>query len=67
MIYCENGSFDIDGKPIHDHAKEGMLTFTQVIQKSSNIGTAKVALRLGEKKLKHYIQAFGLGRKPASI
>ncbi|MBI1821088.1 MAG: penicillin-binding protein 2 [Nitrospirae bacterium] len=62
-IYCENGSFDIDGKPIHDHAKEGMLTFTQVIQKSSNIGTAKVALRLGEKKLKQYIQAFGFGSK----
>ncbi|MHB8481999.1 MAG: peptidoglycan D,D-transpeptidase FtsI family protein [Nitrospiria bacterium] len=63
LIDCENGSFDIEGKPIHDHSKEGMLTFTQVIQKSSNIGTAKVALRLGENKLKHYIQAFGFGSK----
>ena len=63
VIFCENGLFEIDGKPIHDHSKEGMLTFTQVIQKSSNIGTAKVALRLGENRLKHYIQAFGFGSK----
>ncbi|MBI1819813.1 MAG: penicillin-binding protein 2 [Nitrospirae bacterium] len=63
VIYCENGSFAIDGKTIHDHTREGMLTFSQVIQKSSNIGTAKVALRLGEDKLRHYIQAFGFGSK----
>lgn len=63
MIYCENGFYDIDGKPIHDHTREGMLSFSQVIQKSSNIGTAKVALRMGENKLKHYIQAFGFGAR----
>ncbi|MFI5303373.1 MAG: peptidoglycan D,D-transpeptidase FtsI family protein [Nitrospiria bacterium] len=63
VIFCENGYYDIDGKPIHDHTREGMLTFSQVIQKSSNIGTAKVALRLGENNLKHYLQAFGFGAR----
>lgn len=63
QIYCENGSYQIDGKAIHDHTKEGTLTFSQVIAKSSNIGTAKVALRLGDEKLRKYIQAFGFGAK----
>ncbi|MBI1824572.1 MAG: penicillin-binding protein 2 [Nitrospirae bacterium] len=63
MIFCENGLYDIDGKPIHDHTREGMLSFSQVIQKSSNIGTAKIALRLGESKLMQYVQAFGFGSK----
>jgi cell division protein FtsI (penicillin-binding protein 3) len=63
VIFCENGFYDIDGKPIHDHTREGMLTFSQVIQKSSYIGTAKIALRLGENRLKHYVQAFGFGAR----
>ena len=62
-IYCENGTFLIDGKAIHDHTREGVLTFSQVIQKSSNIGTAKVALRLGETRLLEYVQAFGFGTR----
>ena len=60
-FFCENGSWDIPGRTIHDHEKEGWLTFTQVISHSSNIGTAKVARRLGRDPLYRYARAFGFG------
>jgi cell division protein FtsI (penicillin-binding protein 3) len=60
-FFCENGQWKIAGRNIHDHEKEGWLTFTDVISHSSNIGTAKVAIRLGETNLYHYARAFGFG------
>jgi len=60
-FFCENGNWQIKGRTIHDHEKEGWLTFTEVISKSSNIGTAKVALRLGQDNLFRYARAFGFG------
>jgi len=60
-FFCENGSWDIPGRTIHDHEKEGWLTFTQVIARSSNIGTAKVARRVGRDPLYRYARAFGFG------
>ncbi|MBI5747120.1 MAG: penicillin-binding protein [Nitrospirae bacterium] len=63
LIYCENGSFNIGGRVLHDHEKHGLLPFKDVIKVSSNIGTAKVGMRLGEERLYKYIRAFGLGEK----
>ncbi len=60
-FFCENGSWDIPGRTIHDHEREGWLTFSQVISHSSNIGTAKVARRLGRDPLYRYARAFGFG------
>lgn len=39
------------------------LTFEQVIQRSSNIGTIKVAERLGKQSLYDYLGRFGYGRR----
>jgi cell division protein FtsI (penicillin-binding protein 3) len=41
----------------------GMLPVMDVLKKSSNVGTAKLAMRLGEQRLDHYLRAFGLGEK----
>lgn len=60
-FFCENGSWDIPGRTIHDHEKEGWLTFSQIISHSSNIGTAKVARRVGRDPLYRYARAFGFG------
>jgi cell division protein FtsI (penicillin-binding protein 3) len=60
-FFCENGSWDIAGRTIHDHEKEGWLTFVQVIGRSSNIGTAKVGRRIGRDPLYRYARAFGFG------
>lgn len=63
LIYCEDGSFSIGGRVIHDHARHGSIPFKDVIKVSSNIGMAKVGMRLGEEKLYKYIKAFGFGEK----
>ena len=60
-IYCENGSYRIPGSVITDHKKFKFLTFQQVIEHSSNIGTAKIAHRIGEDKIYRYARAFGFG------
>jgi cell division protein FtsI/penicillin-binding protein 2 len=61
-FYCENGAWKhAGGKILHDHKPHGWLTFRQVIEKSSNIGTVKVAIKLGANDLYAYIKKFGFG------
>ena len=64
VIWCENGSivvarhrFDEDRLPF------GNLTFTEVLAKSSNVGTIKVARRLKEAEFIETIRGFGFGRR----
>jgi cell division protein FtsI (penicillin-binding protein 3) len=63
LIYGENGRIEIARTVIHDHEKSGWMTFAEVIQKSSNIGAAKIAMQLEEVRLYRYIKAFGFGEK----
>jgi len=63
IIFCENGEYSVGGRILHDFHPYGDLTFTQVISKSSNIGTVKLAKRLGKKRLFDYINRFGFGDK----
>ncbi len=58
---CENGSWAVAGKVLHDHHGYGLLTFREIIEKSSNIGAVKAAMRLGANKLYKYIKDFGFG------
>ena len=37
-FYCENGSYTVYDRTIHDTSKHGWLTFQQIIKVSSNIG-----------------------------
>lgn len=61
VIDCQNGSIVIAGHTIHDHDRYGLLTVSQIIAKSSGVGTIKLGLRLGEERMYHYIRAFGFG------
>jgi cell division protein FtsI (penicillin-binding protein 3) len=51
-------------KPITDTHPYGMLTVSQVIQKSSNIGTAKLALQLEPREMWDLFAAVGFGQAP---
>ena len=62
-FFCENGSYAFAGHVLHDHRPHGWLTFTEVIEQSSNIGTCKVAQLLGADQLYRYIKLFGFGTK----
>jgi cell division protein FtsI/penicillin-binding protein 2 len=58
---CENGDFLFAGKHLHDHERYGILTVKSIITKSSNIGAAKVGIKMGQERLYSYIRSFGFG------
>jgi cell division protein FtsI/penicillin-binding protein 2 len=60
---CNNGIFYFAGKPLHDHEHYGVLSVQQIIAKSSNIGTAKVAIRMGQERAFKYFLDFGFGER----
>jgi cell division protein FtsI/penicillin-binding protein 2 len=60
---CENGAFLYAGRILHDVHPFGVLTVEEILFHSSNIGAAKVALRMGPSHLYDYITRFGFGRK----
>lgn len=62
-FFCENGSYKFGSHILHDNTSHGTLTFREVIEQSSNIGTAKVAQLLGPDLLYRYIKLFGFGTK----
>jgi len=63
LIYAGDGEMPISGTVIHDHEKAGWMTFREAIQRSSNVASAKTALRLGKESMYHYLRGFGFGEK----
>jgi cell division protein FtsI/penicillin-binding protein 2 len=60
---CEHGHFYFAGRTLHDHEAYGVLSAEQVIAKSSNIGAAKIGIKLGEARLYDYMRNFGFGTR----
>jgi cell division protein FtsI/penicillin-binding protein 2 len=58
---CENGAVYVAGHRIRDHKPFGLLTVSDILAKSSDVGAIKIALRLGAPKFYDYIRAFGFG------
>ena len=61
MIDTEGGHYTIGNSTIHDAHPEGILTVAQVIQKSSNVGSAKMALAMAPQKLWTILSDVGFG------
>jgi cell division protein FtsI/penicillin-binding protein 2 len=60
---CENGVFVFAGRPLHDHEPYGVLSVEEIITHSSNIGAAKVGIKMGPDNLYRYMRQFGFGTK----
>jgi cell division protein FtsI/penicillin-binding protein 2 len=60
---CENGAFRFAGFTLHDHESDGVMTVERIIAKSSNIGTAKIAIKMGKEAAFKHIIDFGFGKK----
>jgi cell division protein FtsI (penicillin-binding protein 3) len=60
-IWAENGSITIARTTIRDWKKYGWLSFAEVLQNSSNVGSIKVGLALGRDRYYRYMTAFGFG------
>ncbi|MEI8176042.1 MAG: penicillin-binding transpeptidase domain-containing protein [Candidatus Omnitrophota bacterium] len=61
-FFCENGKYWVAGHTLHDHEPYGTLTFREVIEKSSNIGTVKVAQKIPPRDLYAFVKSFGFGQ-----
>lgn len=64
VIDCENGRFEYCGRVIHDHGHGSKtLTVEEILERSSNIGAAKIGLLLGPEAMYDYIRKFGFGSR----
>ena len=64
VINCAPGRMKIGPATISDAHPHGDLTVAQVIQKSSNIGTAKIAAMLSPRQMWEMFNTVGFGRTP---
>ncbi len=62
-FYCEKGYWVYAGKRLRDTHSYEDIDVTTIVQKSSNIGTAKISLLLGERRLYHALRLYGFGQK----
>jgi cell division protein FtsI/penicillin-binding protein 2 len=62
-VHCENGYWQMGRNRLRDDKKHEWLAFRRVMELSSNIGTAKFALRLGGEQLHETARRFGMGQK----
>ena len=60
-FYGEQGSITVANTVIHDWKKYGWLTFSEVLQHSSNVGAIKLGFQVGRERYARYISAFGFG------
>lgn len=65
MMDCELGHWVVGDKVIKDDHPKGVISVSEVIKYSSNIGTAKVGFKLGAEKMLSYLSDFGFGRGTA--
>ncbi len=61
-IDCEDGAMQVAEYTIHDTSKYESLTPGQILEYSSNIGTAKIGMALGRKRLYRTLRDFGFGQ-----
>jgi len=58
------GKYTITGSTISDSHPNGVLTVEGIIQKSSNIGTAKLAMQMQPREMWELFSQAGFGQKP---
>lgn len=60
---CENGTYRVADRIIHDDHPQSRLTVSDIMKYSSNIGSAKIGFKTGEETLSAYLRNFGFGTR----
>jgi len=63
MFDCGYGVFHFAGRSLRDHDKNGPLSVERIITKSSNIGAAKIGIKMGSRRLYEYMCDYGFGMR----
>jgi cell division protein FtsI/penicillin-binding protein 2 len=61
LFDVHKGFIEVGGKTIRDVHKYETLTFKEVIQKSSNVGTITIGMKLGKERIYKYAKLMGFG------
>jgi cell division protein FtsI (penicillin-binding protein 3) len=60
---CENGEYRISNRIIHDTKRHQVLSASEIVVRSSNIGAIKIGQELGYARFYEYLKKFGFGAK----
>lgn len=63
LFNVSKGGIQVGGKTIRDVHKYEVLSFKEVIQKSSNVGSIMAGMKLGKENIYRYAKLFGFGDK----
>ncbi len=65
IVDCQGGSMTMYGRTLHDDRSDhfGRVTVQYALEHSSDVGAAKMALKLGNQKFYDYMRAFGFGER----
>jgi cell division protein FtsI (penicillin-binding protein 3) len=66
LVDCQGGSMTMYGRTLHDDKSDmgmGVVTVQHALERSSDVGAAKMALKLGDEKFYQYIKAYGFGAR----
>jgi cell division protein FtsI (penicillin-binding protein 3) len=58
---CQMGKIVVNGRLIHDWRPFGALSTSGILWNSSDVGSIKIGLRLGDERFYKYIRAYGFG------
>ncbi len=63
MVDCQGGAMTMYGRTLHDDHSDrfGVVTVQYALEHSSDVGAAKMALKLGPNKFYSYMRGFGFG------
>ncbi len=65
IVDCQGGAMTMYGRTLHDDKSDhfGRVTVQYALEHSSDVGAAKMALKLGNQKFYNYVKAFGFGER----
>jgi cell division protein FtsI (penicillin-binding protein 3) len=66
MVDCQGGTITMFGRTLHDDRSDGhlgVITVKKALEESSDVGAAKMALKLGPDRFYSYIKAYGFGER----
>ena len=65
MVDCQGGQMTMFGRTLHDDKSDhfGVVTVQKALEVSSDVGAAKMALKLGPDKFYSYMKGFGFGSR----
>ena len=63
MVNVSGGTIRFGSRVIRDTHDYGVLSFTDVIVKSSNVGSIRIGLKVGADRMSAYVNRFGFGRR----